>query len=163
MFWQLREGAPEAGVTLHRLTSGLDEGAIVAQRTIPIDDSHTEDSLSDALGAQSGALLDVLLGAPSPAAVPSTAQNESDRSYFPAPQDGDFTVSATWEPQRAFRFIHGTAARNHPYRVQWETGHLRARDAVSYESHSAQTAPVYALPGRVRVRFGSGSVDLIPG
>jgi methionyl-tRNA formyltransferase len=39
--WALREGDPEFGVTWHRMDAELDTGAILAQTTVPIEDSDT--------------------------------------------------------------------------------------------------------------------------
>jgi len=52
----IRAGDSETGVTLMQMDAGLDTGPIIAQRAIPIIDSHTGGSLSDEL-AELGATL----------------------------------------------------------------------------------------------------------
>jgi methionyl-tRNA formyltransferase len=60
-FWTLLNGEREGGVTVHYMSAGIDDGAILAQRRFPIHDTDTVETLigrSKALGAE--LLTDVL-------------------------------------------------------------------------------------------------------
>ena len=48
-FWELYDGAPSAGVTVHFVDKGLDTGAIVAARSIPIAKTETPETLLEKL------------------------------------------------------------------------------------------------------------------
>jgi len=41
IFWQLANGEPETGATIHYLGEGLDSGAILAQKYIPVEEDDT--------------------------------------------------------------------------------------------------------------------------
>lgn len=45
-FYEMLEGVPAVGVTIHRVTEGLDAGPIVAQESFPIDLAPKEDPVS---------------------------------------------------------------------------------------------------------------------
>lgn len=162
LFWQLRAGASDTGITLHRMAVAWDQGPVVGQRAMPIYDQDTEQRLSAALGQQSRELLGDYLPSLLEPDLHVEAQDEALASYFSAPSDADFRVSTDWSAQRAYRFVHGTAARNHPYTIKVGARHFRVRDAVGYRSQSAQRAPVEQHADILRVRFGSGVVDLLP-
>ena len=48
-FWELYNGEPSAGVTLHRVAAGLDTGEILCQQTISIRSDETLESLQSRL------------------------------------------------------------------------------------------------------------------
>lgn len=45
-FYELLEGVPEVGVTVHRVSAALDGGAILAQETFPLDIAPPEDPVA---------------------------------------------------------------------------------------------------------------------
>ena len=45
-FYEMLEGVPEVGVTVHRVSEGLDAGPILAQETFPLDLAPAEDPVS---------------------------------------------------------------------------------------------------------------------
>lgn len=57
----IRNGEPEIGVTYHLMDPGFDTGNILAQKTIPLDDDETEESLNPKLLAASVELLPLAL------------------------------------------------------------------------------------------------------
>jgi methionyl-tRNA formyltransferase len=57
----IRNGEPEIGVTYHLMDTGFDTGNILAQKTIPLDDDETEESLNPKLLAASVELLPLAL------------------------------------------------------------------------------------------------------
>lgn len=93
--WVLVHGEKETGVTLHYMTPRPDDGDMVGQKRVPIDDSDTALSLHQKLAAAAGELLDDLL--------PKIRENRADRipqdsslaSYFGGrrPEDGEINWS----------------------------------------------------------------------
>src|SRR3954462_15930831 len=59
--WPLRNGEPETGFTIHRLTADFDTGPILAQGRIPIGDDDDMESLGAAFGALIPELLRIAL------------------------------------------------------------------------------------------------------
>jgi len=60
-FWQLYHGEKQAGITIHKIDTGIDTGDIVEQRFVPIDESDSLDDLivkTKRLGA--GMMLEVI-------------------------------------------------------------------------------------------------------
>lgn len=55
--WALRSGDAQAGVSLHILTAGIDDGAVVDQSPIPIDESTTARELYDQMHRSGAALV----------------------------------------------------------------------------------------------------------
>ena len=162
LFWQLREGATQTGITLHRLTPALDDGPIVAQRTRAIGDHDTEDSLGTALGILSGAVLQDFLLQLEQGSVAVHAQDENESSYHPMPSNTDFTVPVHWSAQRAYRFIRGTAARGHMFQIDLGSRRIRVHNAIAYHPQRKMHSELETKDHCLRVRFGDGVVDLLP-
>lgn len=161
LFWQLRDGVAHTGITLHRLSTALDGGAIIGQRSLAVDDQATEHSLADELGSLSTQLLAQWTAAQL-AHGAATPQNEAESSYQPAPRPGDFVLPNRWPAQRAYRFIHGTAGRGHPYQIDLGRKRIRVRDAIAYHPGQALRHELETSGQGLRVRFDDGVVDLVP-
>jgi len=73
--WVLIHGEKETGVTLHYMTPRPDDGDIVGQQRVAIEESDTALTLHAKLAGAAGEMLDVLL--------PKIRKNEADR----VPQD----------------------------------------------------------------------------
>jgi UDP-4-amino-4-deoxy-L-arabinose formyltransferase/UDP-glucuronic acid dehydrogenase (UDP-4-keto-hexauronic acid decarboxylating) len=73
--WVLIHGEKETGVTLHYMTARPDDGDIVGQQQVAIEESDTALTLHGKLASAAGEMLDVLL--------PKIRENEADR----VPQD----------------------------------------------------------------------------
>ncbi|MBW1996359.1 MAG: bifunctional UDP-4-amino-4-deoxy-L-arabinose formyltransferase/UDP-glucuronic acid oxidase ArnA [Deltaproteobacteria bacterium] len=89
--WVLINGEKETGVTLHYMTPRPDDGDIVGQKPVPIDDSDTAVSLHKKLAIAAGELLEELLPVILENRVEPISQDHSTASYFGGrkPQDGE--------------------------------------------------------------------------
>lgn len=161
LFWQLREDANLSGMTLHELQPALDTGPIVAQHSIAVDDDAIEESLSRTLGNMSGLLLADWLDQLMHGAVRCRPQSEADSSYQPMPGEADFVVPVQWTCRRAFRFIHGTAGRNHPFWIQLGARRIRIRTAVARYPGRRLSAPSQPSARGLTVQFADGALELI--
>lgn len=161
LFWQLRAGEHRTGITLHRLAGNLDSGDIVSQAEYTMDEDDTEDSLAQALGAMSGAVLAPWWNGFA-GGIEARPQDPTQASYQPMPSGGDFTVPSSWPARRAYRFMRGTAARGHPFQVDLGARHIRVREALDYRVPFPMDRAVEATARGLRVRFQDGAVEVRP-
>ncbi len=89
--WVLIHGEKETGVTLHYMTPRPDDGDIVGQKRVPIDDNDTALSLHKKLATAAGDLLDDLLPKIRKNRSEPIPQEQSSTSYFGGrrPDDGE--------------------------------------------------------------------------
>lgn len=89
--WVLIHGEKETGVTLHYMTPRPDDGDIVGQKQVPIDDNDTALSLHKKLAAAAGDLLDDLLPKIRENRAERIPQEQTSASYFGGrrPADGE--------------------------------------------------------------------------
>lgn len=162
LFWQLRHGCERTGVTLHRLGQGLDDGPIVAQRSLDIDDDDTEESLGAALGALSATVLAQWWSQLRHGAVTTRPQEPADSTYQCTPTDTDFRIPVRWTARRAYRFMHGTAVRGHPFEIDLGTARIRVRDAIALQPQRRMETPLEPTARGLLVRFAAGAVEVVP-
>lgn len=110
--WALVNGESETGVTLHYMTPRPDDGDIVCQKTIAIDDNDTALMLNKKMVATTAEMLDECLPQIKAGTAPRIPQDESKASYFGGrtPADGviDWNLSS--------KTIHNLVrAVSHPY------------------------------------------------
>ncbi len=110
--WVLVNGEKETGVTLHYLTTNLDNGDIICQEKIKISDADSAKSLHAKATKTSANLLDKILPKIKDGTAPCTPQDPSKVTCFGprCPEDGeiDWSVSAT-EVRNLVRAV------THPY------------------------------------------------
>jgi UDP-4-amino-4-deoxy-L-arabinose formyltransferase/UDP-glucuronic acid dehydrogenase (UDP-4-keto-hexauronic acid decarboxylating) len=161
--WVLVQGERETGVTLHYMTPRPDDGDIVGQKRVPIDDTDTALSLHEKLATAAGELLDDVLPKLLKNSAKRTPQDPSLASYFGGrrPEDGeiDWTgdaaavrnlVRAVTRPYPgAFSFLGNRRC------IFWEVGLVEAsRDAAPGTVLSTAPLTVACGDGAVEVRFG---------
>ncbi len=97
--WVLVNGEKETGVTLHHMTAKPDDGDIVDQERILIDDQDTAQSLHHKAAAAAEVLLDRVLPALKSGTAPRRRQEAGEATYFggrgPADGEIDWHRSAT--------------------------------------------------------------------
>src|SRR5881394_286097 len=89
--WVLVHGETETGVTLHQMTPKPDDGDIIGQRRIAIDEQDTAVTLHEKLSRGAVELLDDLLPKILKGIAPRTPQDPSKASYYGGrkPADGE--------------------------------------------------------------------------
>lgn len=111
--WVLLHGEKETGLTLHAMTKRPDDGDIIGQTVVAIDDEDTAKSLNEKMTAAVPAFLAPLLPAIAAGNPPRQPQRSEDASYFGGrrPNDGliDWNVSA-----EAVRNLVRAVARPYP-------------------------------------------------
>jgi methionyl-tRNA formyltransferase len=160
LFWQLRAGDPDTGVSLHHLTERLDAGPLVAQAPVPLGDGWSAAEADAALGAAGATLALQALARAASGPLPATVQDEAQVSYQPWPGPEDFEVSTDWSARRAFNFLRGTAGRGEPYTLRAAGTRLRARSALAFWPQVVLGVPVQAGGQVARVQFSPGVVEV---
>ncbi len=135
IFWMARHGEPQAGITLHFLSDGVDSGEIVSQAAFAWPDGITNVELQQRC-ATAGA--DLLVAAVQrlerDGALPRRPQLEADASYFSWPTEEHFQVDVSWPARRAFNFLR--AANDWPLTIDIGPERYHIRSAVSYTGQS---------------------------
>jgi len=80
--WVLVNGEKETGITLHHMTLKPDDGDIVCQRAISIEDADTAFTLNQKMVEQAGIMLDECLPDIKADTAPRTAQDNTLSSYY---------------------------------------------------------------------------------
>ena len=160
LFWQLRAGVREVGVSLHAVTAKVDSGGIVAQHRLAIAAGERFDQINAKLAAHGADLVLRVLGNLGKGVAMSYApQDEARASYQGFPQEAHYRIDATFGAQRAFQFIEGTREAGQQYR--FEAGDqtlildrayavsLGTRLGTAYEKHAQ----------RLRIQFDDGVLE----
>ena len=149
--WALYHGEERHGVTVHRMEPGIDTGAIVYEKSFPIRPQDTGLSLALRCVQEGLPLLGRLLETASadPGALPSLAQDPSQRRYFgrAAPQGGRLSWDA---PARRIRdFVRACDYR--PFASPWGTPRAQlAGDEVEVLEVAMTGEPGGVIPGTVQ-------------
>jgi len=128
LFWQFRAGVKEFGITLHRMSSQLDAGNIVAQAMVAMPNGVSAQRASVLLAEAGSELLVQTLSNVWRTELTGSPQVEAYASYQGFPSPSDYRVSVTWTAQRLYNFICATCDRGVRYpcrlgsRVYWLLG-----------------------------------------
>ncbi|HVB22555.1 MAG TPA: methionyl-tRNA formyltransferase [Ktedonobacteraceae bacterium] len=139
LFWTLREGKHQTGVTVHCMDEGMDTGDIIAQTIIDIPDGMRYSQLEMQCAIQGGNLLaqavwDIYTGL-----ATSFPQEEAKSNYHPLPAHDDFVVQVNeWSARHVYNFVRGVATSVAPVILIVGNKTLYVRDATSY-SHKFMT------------------------
>ncbi len=100
--WVLVNGETETGVTLHHMTARPDDGDIVAQNVITIEDEDNAKTLSIKANKAAAKLLKEILPKIADGTAPKISQDSSKASYFGGrkPADGEINWNDSAEKTR---------------------------------------------------------------
>ncbi|MFZ1396983.1 MAG: formyltransferase family protein [Candidatus Promineifilaceae bacterium] len=161
LFWALRAGVAETGVTVHFMDEQFDTGDVVGQRPFPLPTGITHPELETRL-AQIGA--ELLVDAVAKAAVGPLPRQPQPPGFVsdPWPREADFMLDTSWSAQHAFNFMRGTGNWERPYAVQFDGRTVWLETAVSF----TQVAPIPHLiqwqGALVQVQFNPGVLTAVP-
>ena len=154
LFWQFRDGIEHYGMSLHRMTSDMDAGPVIACQQVDMPDGvgmqQAETRLMDSVGGLLASGLDQIASGDS-----GRSQIESEASYQPYPDADDFRISRTWPARRIFNFMRATAHMGQAYPCELEDGELVLRHALDFSDDQ--------FPGVLRAEAGSLIIDCSPG
>ena len=160
--WVLVNGEDETGVTLHYMTPKPDDGDIVGQRRIPIEDQDTALSLHHKAATAAAALLDELLPQIVAGTAPRILQDKQQASYYGGrkPEDGEID----WEwPAATVKNLVRAVTRPYPGAFS----HIGNRKCLFWsvrESDGGSASPGTVLSAAPFViACGEGAVEVMSG
>ncbi|MEZ4594714.1 MAG: formyltransferase family protein [Chloroflexota bacterium] len=161
LFWALRAGVAETGVTVHFMDEDFDTGDVVAQRPFPLPTGITHAELEIHL-AQIGAelLVDVVQKAGS-GPLPRQPQPPGFTSD-PWPRDADFVLDTGWSARHAFNFMQGTGNWERPYTIQFDGRKVWLATAVSFTENGQLPHLIQWQEELVQIQFSPGVLTAVP-
>lgn len=161
LFWALRDGLRESGVTVHWMDAGLDSGDIALQAPLPLPEGVGPAVLDRAAGELGGKLLVETLRRLAAGALQRRPQ-PTGGSYRPAPCAADFVLDTGWSARRAFNFMRGTSDWAQPYPVQAGEEAIQLRQALGYDPGAHLPTPILRTADRVQLQFTPGVLIATP-
>jgi methionyl-tRNA formyltransferase len=108
VFWALRSGEKQCGLTVHEMGTGLDTGDILFQVRVPVREGDSVSVLYDRIMAESTPLVARLLMCVEAGNVPRTPQPAEGASYFGATTEDDFRLDWRKDAGTLLRWILAT-------------------------------------------------------
>lgn len=161
LFWALRDGLRESGVTVHWMDEGLDSGDIALQAPLTLPEGVGPAVLDRAAGELGGKLLVEALRRLAAGRLQRRPQSPGG-SYRPAPCAADFVLDTGWSARRAFNFMRGASDWGQPYLVQAGEETIRLRHALGYDPAARLPAPILRTGDRVQLQFTPGVLIATP-
>lgn len=159
LFWTLREGDLQTGVTIHMMDEGLDTGDIVAQEGIEVPDGISYVQLEARCAVLGGRLLAGCAWNLFKGLAVTVKQDEMQGSYHPFPSADDFVVNVTeWDARHVYNFICGIAEWGEPITLRIGNTSVRVEEAISYSQednvnfHEREELWIPCRVGSVRVK-----------
>jgi len=165
-FAALDTGDAVTGVTAHLLDEEYDTGAVLGQRTLPIDPRWNSWNLARALDRPSLALLRDVVRAYAEGRPPEPVpQDEARATQAPQPRGDELSIAWSWPAERIVRRVRAAA----PWPGAWtEIGDaivfvLRARVTLDFPRALEPGEAAVRDDGTAVVRAGEGAVELLEG
>ena len=155
LFWMLRHGDRNAGVTIHFMDEHFDTGDIAAQAEVELPDGVSGEEADTLLSEYGGECLVEVLTSLDKGILVRRPQAEGG-SYFPAPQDQDFGIEPAWSAQRAYNFMRGTNEWGRPYPIELAEQRLQLKQALFYASDEVLDQPYQVFGNQVDIQFSPG-------
>lgn len=129
IFWQMRNGLQQIGLSLHRLEQRFDRGAIVAQASMALEDGQSMMEIEERLARIAPDLINGLNGP-----ITDQAQDESQASYQGYPDEKDFELNQNWTAQHMFNFIRASENMGRLHYLKLQQEKLYVQSAQGFES-----------------------------
>ncbi len=162
VFWTLRRGERQTGVTIHLMDEGLDTGPILAQETIEVPFGARAPDLEHDLTERGGVLLIESIAGLTAGTLQPQPQVDTLATVAPIPTANDYLVPTNLPARWAFGFVHGVSPLGGPLAV-WigSTGErVRVIDALDWDDRPL-TMPSRVDDDRITVRFAAGTVTFL--
>jgi methionyl-tRNA formyltransferase len=155
LFWALRAGERQVGVTIHFMNEALDCGDIVRQERVDLPDGISGTAVEHLCAQIGGRLLAAALA--QLAEGPLLRQPQpAGGSYQPWPASHDFQLATIWPAQRAFNFMKGTAEWQQPYTIDIGGERFSLKQATRYTPESTLPSPYTRAGSEIRIQFTPG-------
>ena len=161
LFWQFREGVNDFGVTLHRITNKFDDGNIISQKTVEMNDGISQSEAMELLAISSCELIINMLD--NYYGLTEEVQNHSLASYQTFPENKDYSISLLWSAKRIYNFVSAYKEKGRVFSYQEGDKKYRLVDVYSYQdkayiesmknkSKNENIVSLQCNPGYVRCR-----------
>lgn len=138
LFWTYRDGCSHAGLTLHQVAPGEDDGDVLAQEPVPVSLGLAGEDLVDDLATRAAAMTVSVVNALEHGTAKPTPQNPEKVTRAPRPTEHDLRVDASMGARRAFQFVRGVGRWNPVY---VDVGGQRVRVIDAIELQEGQRMP----------------------
>lgn len=160
IFWQLREGESETGVTLHDVTEKLDSGDILKFEKIRYPPGARLDEIQSVLLDGAICALQQLLEIPENE-WQTEAQDSRTATWHQAPCDEDYSINGEVTTRVAFNFVRAYAGQNIPMQVIDRENIYRVRDCQLLGTKWPDTENFERESGYVTVPFADGALNFL--
>lgn len=107
LFWMIRNGVKEGGVTIHQMTSEMDNGPILLSSKVPVHPATTFGMLVSQLGFSGAELSGKLLQLMRINHLTGTPQDSTKASWYKRPQPSDLWIDwATMDAAAVVRLVN---------------------------------------------------------
>jgi methionyl-tRNA formyltransferase len=161
LFWQLRDGLEETGVSVHRVEARMDAGPILLREAHAIEPDDNLATLNAALAAAGARAFALALGDIVAGKAQTRPQDGALASAHPWPQDKDFSLDPAWSARRAFRFASATAALGRPYRMETKDGALVIERVLDFDAEGVLERAYRGAGGVLTIRFAEGTMRAV--
>lgn len=153
LFWQLRFGETNTGISLHLVTEALDAGPILLQKSVRFPQGASRDEL-DALMAQQGT--EAFCAWLSTPTLKTIEQDADSASYHSLPQMKDYALNTDWSAEHAYNFIRGTDTPldGYPIVVSGQQHHIAS--AMGFEAHQSLDNDIVHHANHIAIQFSPG-------
>lgn len=134
LFWQFRDGVDNFGVTLHRMTNKFDDGNIVSQERVKIEDGVSHSKAMEQLAESSAKLVMRMLGNIEKGELTEKAQDNKHASYQTFPKKNDYRVSLSWTAKRIFNFVNAYKEKGRTFICKSEGRKYKLLEVYSYQN-----------------------------
>lgn len=132
LFWTYRDGCADAGLTLHKVAPGEDDGDVLAQERVDLAHDLAGEELVDDLATRAARMTVAVVKALEDGTARATPQAASEVTRAPRPTEQDLRVDASMGARRAFQFVRGVGRWN-PVYVDVAGMRVRVVDAVELQ------------------------------
>jgi methionyl-tRNA formyltransferase len=156
--WALIKGMTRTGNTLIRLSEGVDEGDILAQREFEISDEDTCATLYDKVAETNASMLVEVLGQIRDGTLRPTPQPKIDEPLWPRRRPEDGLIDWTQGSRQVYNFVR---ALTRPYPGAFS--YINGRKVIVWHALQADvdTAPgLVTMDSGVFVGCGEGAVSI---
>ena len=156
VFWQLRAGNEDFGITIHQLNQFFDQGKILLQKKVSLKDGMRGRAIDRLFGKIAAKMLVCLAANYSPTSNNATANSKHNSSYYPIPQASDFTIALTWSAKHSFNFMRGTEEWDFPYPIALTNRQFLLSRALAYSPAGKQTSLYKIEADIIMIQFAQG-------
>ncbi len=160
VFWALRAGDEETGVTIHLMDAGWDTGPILVQERVSWPEGARLPEIERMLSERGAELLlTAIEGLVSGRLVPAP-QDDALATYAPVPRPEDYVITTDRDARWAYRFARAIAplVPAIEVRIVASGATIRVRDAVSWFPTPLPPITARQAAGIIDIAFTSGIV-----